>query len=202
MIYRHHLPRSHPGEVVGLLGGSFDPPHPGHLQISRAALARFRLDRLWWLVSPGNPLKAHGPAGIERRIAAARALIEDPRILVTGVEARLGTRYTAETLGHLFRLYPATRFVWLMGTDNLAQFHLWERWDWIMESLPIGVIARPGSRLAARLSPAARRFGAARLRESDAGLLAGSQPPAWCLINVPMSGDSSSTIRARGDWPA
>jgi nicotinate-nucleotide adenylyltransferase len=200
MIFRHELPKARPGEVIGLLGGSFDPPHAGHVEISRAALKRFRLDRIWWLVSPGNPLKAHGPAGIGRRVAAARALADDPRITVTDIETRLGTRYTAETLGQLFRRYPGTRFVWLMGADNLAQFHRWDRWDWIMRSVPVGVIARPGARLAARLSPAAARFRSARLRETEAELLALHPPPAWCLINVPMSDLSSSAIRAQGGW--
>lgn len=201
MIYRHDLPKARPGEVIGLLGGSFDPAHQGHVQISKQALKRFRLDRVWWLVSPGNPLKARGPAEIGRRIDAARALVDDPRIVITDLEARLGTRYTAATLENLFRLYPRTRFVWLMGADNLAEFHRWDRWQWIMLQLPVGVIARPNGRLAARMSPTAARFRFARRREAEAEILAWQNPPAWCLINVPMSDASSSAIRARGDWP-
>ena len=105
--------------VVGLLGGSFDPAHAGHVEITRTALRRFALDQLWWLVSPGNPLKPHGPAPMQDRIAAARDLITDPRVKVSSVEADLGTRYTAETLAALAARYPKTRFIWLMGADNL-----------------------------------------------------------------------------------
>jgi nicotinate-nucleotide adenylyltransferase len=202
MHFRHDLPRARQGECIGLLGGSFDPPHPGHLHVSREAMKRFCLDRVWWLVSPGNPLKARGPAGLDRRIAAARALVSDPRILVTGIEAQLGTRYTAATLAALFKLYPRANFVWLMGADNLAQFHLWDRWQWIMMHIPVGVIARPEHRLAARISPAAARFRFARHGEAEAGLLARLPPPAWCLVNVPMSDASSSAIRASGSWTA
>ncbi|TYB82534.1 nicotinate-nucleotide adenylyltransferase [Maritimibacter fusiformis] len=197
---RHAIPHARPGEVIGLLGGSFDPAHDGHAHITREALKRFRLDRVWWLVSPGNPLKAHGPAPMERRLARARAVIDDPRVVITDIEERLGTRYTAETLERLFCLYPQARFVWLMGADNLAGFHLWENWQDIFEALPIGVIARPGDRVAARMSPAARRYRAARLPGSGAGRLALAEPPAWCLINVPMVDTSSSAIRAAGGW--
>ena len=109
--------------TVGLLGGSFDPAHKGHVQISRAALTQFGLDRVWWLVSPGNPLKRHQPAPLDQRMAAARGIMRHPRIQISDAEARLGTRYTAQTLRHLRRLYPGVRFVWLMGADNLAQFH-------------------------------------------------------------------------------
>lgn len=197
---RHAIPHARPGEVIGLLGGSFDPAHDGHAHITREALKRFRLDRVWWLVSPGNPLKAHGPAPMERRLARARAVIDDPRVVITDIEERLGTRYTAETLERLFGLYPQARIVWLMGADNLAGFHLWENWQDIFEALPIGVIARPGDRVAARMSPAARRYRAARLPGSGAGRLALAEPPAWCLINVPMVDTSSSAIRAAGGW--
>lgn len=202
ILYRHDLPHARPGERIGLLGGSFDPPHQGHVQISLEALKRFRLDRVWWLVSPGNPLKARGPAALPRRLEAARDLIRDPRILVTDIEAKIGTRYTSGTLREMFRLYPKAHFVWLMGADNLADFHRWRNWQQIMSALPIGVIARPGSRLAARTSPAAARFRAARLRQDQAERLALLPAPAWCLINVPMSSASSTAIRAKGGWTA
>ena len=200
MIPRHDLPQARPGETVGLLGGSFDPAHAGHVRITLEALKRFRLDRVWWLVSPGNPLKPKGPAALERRMAAARALMRHPRVVVTDVERRLGTRYTAQTLDRLMRLYPGTRFVWLMGADNLAQFHRWESWEWIMNHVPLGVIARPDQRLAARTSHAAARFRFARLRDSSAGLLASRDVPAWCVVNVPMTDVSSTAIRAAGGW--
>jgi nicotinate-nucleotide adenylyltransferase len=194
------LPPAGTGQRIGLLGGSFDPPHAGHVHISREALKRFRLDAIWWLVSPGNPLKADGPAPLAQRMAAARAAAPDPRLRVSDVEARIGTRYTAETLAVLLRARPGLRFVWLMGADNLAQFHRWDRWEWIMRHVPVGVLARPGHRLAARSAPAAARYASARLPARAAPLLAAAAPPAWCFVNVPMRGDSSSEIRARGEW--
>lgn len=198
--FRHELPFARPGQAVGLLGGSFDPPHRGHEHVAREAMKRFRLDRVWWLVSPGNPLKRIGPAAMERRIAACREFATHPSVAVTDVEARLGTRFTAATLAELLRLYPGTRFVWLMGSDNLASFHRWERWRWIMGAVPVGVIARPGSGMSARTSPAAARYGFARLRGHEAPLLPKRRPPAWCFASAPMLDLSSSEIRARGEW--
>ncbi|WP_116132538.1 nicotinate-nucleotide adenylyltransferase [Tropicimonas sp. IMCC34043] len=197
---RHALPHAGPGQAIGLLGGSFDPPHAGHVHITREALKRFGLDRVWWLVSPGNPLKANGPAPIERRLAAARSLVSHPRVTVTDIEARIGTRYTAHTLTVLRELYPRVDFVWLMGADNLAQFHRWEDWDRIIETVPVGVLARPGERLPARTSKAAERYARWRLPARASQRLAHAEPPAWCFVNVPMVDISSSEIRARGDW--
>lgn len=184
------------GQRIGLLGGSFDPPHAGHLHITEMALRRFRLDRVWWLVSPGNPLKSHGPAPLGDRIDAARRLTDDPRIVVTGIESRLGTRRTADTIAALQARWPGVRFVWLMGSDNLIQFSRWDRWQGIAARVPIGVIARPGSRTAARFSRAATILGRYRLPAYRARDLADATPPAWVLINVPMTALSSSAIRA------
>ena len=194
------LPPVRAGLRVGLLGGSFDPPHAGHLHISREALKRFGLDRVWWLVSPGNPLKRAGPAPLADRMAAARALVDHPAIAVTDVEARLGTRYTAETLAALQAACPGVRFTWLMGADNLVQFHRWERWREIMARVPVGVLARPGLRLAAQTSVAARAFAHARLPAAESRRLGKAAPPAWCFVNVPMVDLSSTEIRARGGW--
>ncbi|PRX37627.1 nicotinate-nucleotide adenylyltransferase [Meinhardsimonia xiamenensis] len=194
------FPPVRPGRRVGLLGGSFDPPHQGHVHITREALKRFGLDEVWWLVSPGNPLKPEAPATLERRMAAARAIMRHPRVRITDIEARLGTRYTAETLHKLLPHYRGMRFVWLMGADNLAGFHRWERWEEIMCMLPVGVIARPGERIAARRSPAALRFRRYRLPAARARLLADCPPPAWCFINIPMTDLSSTAIRMRGEW--
>ncbi len=185
---------------MGLLGGSFDPPHAGHVHITRQALRRFGLDRVWWLVSPGNPLKAEGPADLGRRMAAARGLMRHPRVAVTDIEARMGTRYTAETLAGLRRLYPGVRFVWLMGGDNLESFHRWEQWEWILRTVPVGVMARPGGRIAARCSIAAARYVNARLPSRASRLLPEMSPPCWCFANVPMVNLSSTEIRARGEW--
>lgn len=197
---RHRLPFALPGQSIGLFGGSFDPPHGGHVHVSREALKRFNLDRVWWMVSPGNPLKTHGPAPLERRLAAAREQITHPRVAATDIEAVLGTRYTAQTIERLRALYPGVHFVWLMGADNLAQFHRWQRWEWIMETVPVGVLARPGQRISARTSLAAQRFRAAKIPASAAPLLARAKAPAWCFLNVPMIDMSSSEIRARGTW--
>lgn len=196
---QEHLPEARAGEVIGLLGGSFDPAHEGHVLITRTALARFGLDRIWWLVSPGNPLKEDGPAPMEVRLEAARAVIDDPRVTVTDIEARLGTRYTAETLARLVGRYPGARFVWLMGADNLEQIHLWQDWRRIFDMVPVGVLARPGSLDAAR-SPAARALAGARLSEDQSGRLGRADPPSWCLVSGPLSDASSTDIRARGDW--
>lgn len=180
---------------IGLLGGSFDPAHEGHVNITEAALRAFRLDRVWWLVSPGNPLKARGPAPMADRIARARRLLTDPRIVVTDLEQRLGTRMTADTITGLTRICPGVRLVWLMGSDNLLQFHRWDRWREIAATVPIGVLARPGSRTAARHSVAAQVMARARLPLSQAGTLAACTPPAWVLVNLPMSRQSSTALR-------
>lgn len=193
-------PRARPGQRVGLLGGSFDPAHKGHAHITREALKRFRLDRVWWLVTPGNPLKREGPAPLDRRLAAAHRIMRHPAVDITGIEADLGTRYTAETLAALFRHYPGVRFVWLMGADTFAELHLWERWEWIILNIPIGVLARPGQRISARMSVAAGHFEHARLRGREAGRLADAPLPAWCFVNVPMDDSSSTRIRESGAW--
>lgn len=192
-------PHAQPGQVIGLFGGSFDPPHQGHLHLTREALKRLRLDRVWWLVSPGNPIKSTPPAPLAARVAAARAMIADRRVVVSDIEARLGTRATADTLAALGRRYPGVRFVWLMGADNLAGFHRWGRWQQIMAQVPVAVFARPGQRMAALNSPAARRFARARLPASGAALLARCDPPAWVYLDMPMRRESSTELRARGD---
>lgn len=197
---RHHLPHSRAGQVIGLLGGSFDPPHAGHVHISRQALLRFGLDQVWWLVSPGNPLKEHGPAPLDRRMAACRSLLEHPRIHITDFERQAGTRYTAETLARLQAVQPGRRFVWLMGADNLAQLDQWQDWRGIVARVPLGVLARPGQRISARMSKAARIFRTERLSARQSHLLGRAPPPAWCFVNVPMLAHSSSAIRARGGW--
>ncbi|MBT8458074.1 MAG: nicotinate-nucleotide adenylyltransferase [Boseongicola sp.] len=189
-------PVGRPGRRIGLLGGSFDPPHAGHAHISREALKRFQLDEVWWLVSPGNPLKKIGPAPLADRLFAARKLMDHPRVRVTGLEARLGTRYTAATLEALQHRYPGVAFIWLMGADNLASFHHWDRWRTIIQTVPIGVLARPGDRISARMSPAARQFRFAKLRSREAGVLADRTAPAWCFVNVPMMPISSTELRA------
>ncbi len=195
-----HLPIAARGQRIGLLGGSFDPPHEGHVHITGEAMKRFGLDAVWWLVSPGNPLKAEGPADLTRRVVASRAILTDPRVTVTDIETRIGTRYTAETLQALFHAYPGVRFVWLMGADNLSGFHRWDRWRWILSNIPIGVLARPGERMAARIAPAASMFDRYRLPAARARELPKMSPPSWCFLNMPMVKISSTEIRSRGEW--
>jgi len=195
---RTGFPIAHKGMVIGLLGGSFDPAHEGHAHISREALKRMGLDQVWWLVSPGNPLKARQPAPMAERLARARAVMPDPRVRITDLEAKLGTRATADTIDAVRAIYPGVHFVWLMGADNLVQFHKWGRWRDILRSVPIGVLARPGSGVAARTSVAARAF---RVHQIDRGEnLRDRKAPAWCFVNIPLNSASSSAIRARGEW--
>ena len=198
----YRLPLTRPGQTVGLLGGSFDPPHAGHLHISEEALKRFGLDKLWWLVSPGNPLKSRGPAALGRRVEAAGAMISHPRIHVSDFETQAGVTYTAQTIAKLQDARPQVRFVWLMGADNLAQFHLWQDWQDIMERVPVGVLARPGKRTMARTSKTARIYETARLSGRMSQLLPLRDAPAWCFINVPMRAISSTQLRQNGDWPS
>ncbi|MDB9808489.1 MAG: nicotinate-nucleotide adenylyltransferase [Loktanella sp.] len=194
------FPVAKAGQVVGLLGGSFDPAHEGHVHITRTALKRFGLDRVWWLVSPANPLKKRGPALLSDRMARARQVMQHPRVEVTDIESRLGTRYTAETVAALQARYPAVRFVWLMGADNLAQFHRWQDWRWIMDNVPVGVLARPNDRISARLSKAARVYREAMLQGRASEVLGRGDAPRWCFVNIPMSDASSTAIRSNGEW--
>lgn len=181
---------------VGLLGGTFDPPHAGHVHVSELALNRLGLDRLWWMVTPGNPLKQRADmASFVDRLDAARALIRHPRIDITGFEAATGSAYTADTIAFLRRRYPGTRFVWIMGADNLASFHLWDRSDDIMTRVPVAIIDRPGYRLAACASRTSIRFADAYVEETDAPGLKSIKPPAWTFLTVPLSSLSSTALR-------
>ena len=194
-------PPALPGQRIGLLGGSFDPPHAGHVHISRWALRALGLDRVWWLVSPGNPLKENGPAPIERRLEACQAIIENRRIAVSDVERYLGSPYTADTLAWLTKRHPGVRFVWLMGADNLADFHRWARWRWIMGRFDIAVFARPGEQIPAGLSPAARTFARQRLPGTAAAILGhGVRRGRWAMLTGPMSDLSSTRLRNKGVW--
>ena len=196
------LPFVRPGMRIGLFGGSFDPPHAGHRAVSIEALKRLRLDAVWWLVSPQNPLKPHVPDDLGRRIATARALARDPRSRITGVEAGLGTTYTADTLRRLRRRLPGVRLVWMMGADNLATFHRWRDWEDIAASVPIAIFNRPGLALRALASPAARTLAGSRIRESQAGRLADMTPPAWVFLSSPHVPLSSTQLRARRESAA
>jgi len=182
---------------VGLLGGSFNPAHEGHRQISLAAMGRLGLDEVWWLVSPQNPLKpADGMAPLTRRLDGARAMARHPRIRVTDIESHLGTRFTADTLVRLVRAFPRTRFVWLMGADNLTQIARWERWTQIFHAVAIAVFDRPTYCFRALSGMAARRFARRRLAATAAGLLARKRPPAWVFLFTRLNPISATAIRA------
>ncbi len=187
-----------PGARIGLLGGSFNPAHEGHLEISHYALRRLGLDEVWWLVSPQNPLKpVENMAALEARLGAARALARHPRIRATALEAALGTRYTAHTLADLKRRFPGVRFVWLMGADNLVQFTQWKDWPDIFNLVVIAVFDRPSYALRASAAKAARRFAARRLKSSAARALAGKEPPAWVFVRNRLNAQSGTQIRTR-----
>ena len=192
------FPKAQAGMVVGLLGGSFDPAHEGHVHITRQAIKRLGLDRVWWLVSPGNPLKLRGPAPMALRMERAREVMHDPGVVVTDLEARLGTRATIDTIQRLQAIYPGVRFVWIMGSDNLVQFHRWSRWRDILAAVPVAVMARPGAGLGARLSVTARAYRAYEVKRPER--LKERRPPAWCFVNLPLNSASSSKIRAQGNW--
>lgn len=183
-----------------MLGGSFDPPHAGHVHISLEAMRRFGLDQVWWLVTPGNPLKEHGPAPLTERMAACRSILTHPRMHASDFEAQAGTRYTAETLERLKAARPAVQFVWLMGADNLAQFDHWKGWKEILNQVPVGVLARPGQRISARMSKAARIYAPFRIKGRSSLCLGRSKAPAWCFVNVPMRHISSTELRKSGHW--
>ncbi len=190
-------PPAVPGMRIGLLGGSFNPPHAAHRLISVTALNRLRLDQIWWMVTPGNPLKEHGDlAPLHERMRLSRAVSRHARIKVTGFEAGIGTAYTAAALRYVRRRFAGVHFVWLMGADNLAGFHRWNEWQAIFDSMPIAVEDRPGWRYRALASPAARAYARFRIPECCAAALPGLAPPAWCYLSGPLSKLSSTALRS------
>jgi nicotinate-nucleotide adenylyltransferase len=184
------------GMRIGLLGGSFNPAHDAHREISLTALKRLGLDQVWWLVTPGNPLKDVSKLpGLAERVPAADRVAHDPRIKVTGFDGGSGSGYTIDLLKALKQRFPSVHFVWLMGADNLAQFHRWKAWPEIFATMPIAVLDRPGFRLKARAALAAQRFAPYYVDESDAAGLAGLDPPAWTILSHRLSGLSSTALR-------
>ncbi|WP_457299647.1 nicotinate-nucleotide adenylyltransferase [Phyllobacterium sp. P5_D12] len=190
------MPFVEKGMTVGLFGGSFNPPHAGHALVAEIALRRLKLDQLWWIVTPGNPLKdTRHLAPLAERLERCEELIQDPRVKITAFEAAHNIRYTADALAMIKARNPGVHFVWVMGADNLADFHLWQRWQKIALTFPIAVIDRPGSTLAFLSSRMAKTFGYARIDEDDAPILARSRAPAWTFIHGPRSLLSSTAIR-------
>jgi len=196
------IPRLGAGMRVGLLGGSFNPPHLAHRAISQFAIKRLRLDRVWWLVTPGNPLKdPNAWRNLEARLEAARKTADDPRIDVSCLESVIGTRYTIDTINFLRRRASRLRFVWIMGADNLAQFHRWQNWQRIAMQVPLAVIDRPPESFRALAAPAAKALARYRLSETEASRLAEHRPPAWVFLTGLKLNLSSTGLRnPDGSW--
>jgi nicotinate-nucleotide adenylyltransferase len=191
------MPHAGRGMAVGLFGGSFNPPHAGHALVAEIALRRLGLDRLWWMVTPGNPLKnTNELRPLAERIRLSEKFAGDPRIAVTAFEASHHVRYTADTLALVKARNPGVDFVWIMGADNLRDFHRWQRWRQIILTFPVAVIDRPGATLSFLSSVAAKTFDYARIDERDAPLLARLEAPAWTFIHGPRSSLSSTALRA------
>ena len=190
------------GMRIGLLGGSFNPPHLAHRAISLFAIKRLKLDRIWWLVTPGNPLKQHGALReLEARLQAAREMANDRRIDVSCLESVIRTRYTVDTIDFLRRRAGGVRFVWIMGADNLAQFHRWQDWQRIAAEVPIAVVDRPPQSFRALSSPAANALSRYRLPEQHAARLAGARTPAWVfLTGLKLSLSSTRLRNPDGSW--
>lgn len=181
---------------IGLFGGSFNPPHQGHRLVSQQVMKRLNLDAVWWLVSPGNPLKDHSNlAPLAERVTASRKIITTPNVHATGFEAAHGFAYTYDTLRYLKSTLPGRQLVWIMGADNLAAFHQWERWRDVAALMPMAVYVRPGSSLQALASPAAIALARYRMDESDAQQLPYETAPAWIYLRGLMSTLSSTQIR-------
>lgn len=194
------VPAFAPGMRVGLFGGTFNPPHEGHRLVSLTALKRLRLDAVWWLVTPGNPLKENSRLpSLETRMRAAQDIADHPRVVITGVEAEIGARYTYDTLSYLRRRCPGVDFVWLMGADNLASFHRWQNWRGIARLMPIAIIDRPRSTLQAMNGMAAHHLARRRIPEQAAATLASRDTPAFVFLYGPRADVSSTDLRARAE---
>ncbi len=184
-----------PGQTVGLFGGSFDPAHDGHAHVAETALRRLGLDRVIWLVSPQNPLKAQG-SSLARRMASAARFARGPSMVVSDLETLTGSVYTIDTVRALKSRFPGVHFVWIMGADNLSSLHRWRGWTQILREVPVAVIARPGSAIRSRLAPAAVRFARYRLHSREARRLARTPTPAWLYMRAPLNFTSSTAIRS------
>ncbi len=180
---------------IGLFGGSFDPPHEGHVLVCRRLQTLLQLDLIWWLVAPQNPLKPAAAMPLSDRLAACRKLAGNHKTYISAEEETLKTQHTADTIKALQKLYPHVRFVWLMGADNLKNFHQWHDWEKIMAALPLAIYPRPNETVKAGLGMAASRYAAARLPIEKAAHLATHKPPAWVLVDGMTSPASSTALR-------
>lgn len=193
----------HIARKIGLLGGSFNPAHRGHRHISVTALKKIGLDEIWWLVTPGNPLKDHAELEtLTSRVAQATRIANHPRIRISTFEADHRLKYTADTIPALQVANPATRFVWLMGADNLATIHHWERWHDIATNIAVAVLDRPGYAARALRSPFAQYYQSFRLNPAEARLLPSLHPPAWVFLHGRTLQISSTSLRKNGGLEA
>ena len=184
------------GRKIGLFGGSFNPAHSGHKLVAQCGLREAGLDEVWWLVSPGNPLKA-STNNYEQRLASVHALNLPRQMKPVALEQKFGTRYTIDMIRKTQERWPRDKFVWMMGADNLGQLPRWKNWTQIMESIPILIIARPGQSLKARLGHAARRYANHRLPERQSHILAERPTPCWTYVTPPLNSLSSTKLREK-----
>lgn len=185
------------GRTVGLLGGSFNPAHDGHRHISLHAIKRLGLDAVWWMVSPQNPIKpVEGMAPLQDRLRSAAAVSDHPRIIATDIESQMGTRYTIDTLRQLTTRFAATNFIWLMGSDNLRQFHLWHEWEEIFHLTRVCVLDRPPRPQIVQSCAVIERFRHHLVDDAAAASLKSRPLPAWVMLHIPLSHESSTAIRA------
>ncbi|AQS41812.1 MAG: Putative nicotinate-nucleotide adenylyltransferase [Candidatus Tokpelaia hoelldobleri] len=192
------MPRSKKGMKIGLFGGSFNPPHAGHVLVAETAVARLKLDAVWWMVTPGNPLKDDSELGsVDKRVAMSEELVRDPRIQVTAFEDTIHTRYSADTIAYVLQQNPDVHFVWLMGADNLATFHQWQKWRWIVSTVPVAVVDRPGASEADVASVMAQEFAQFRIAEDKAETLCLTPAPAWVFLHGVLSPLSSTVLRKK-----
>jgi nicotinate-nucleotide adenylyltransferase len=190
------LPPFGAGQRIGVFGGSFNPAHRGHYMVALYALKHLKLDWVWWLVSPQNPLKDPSITDeYEKRLAYTKRIAKHPRFIVTDVEQQINTRYTAETLAYLKAKANTAKFVWIMGADSLASLHHWHHWLDITDMMPLAVLARPGYSIKALRSVAATRLAGQRVLQ-PANLLT-TQTPAWTFVTMPLRKESSTAIRKR-----
>lgn len=194
-----HLPPATTRARIGLFGGSFDPPHSGHVHVASTALKHLNLDAVWWFPTPGNPLK-EAPSDYDARFAAVEALTRHNRAFqVSAVEKQMGLRYTYDLIKLLRKHSPKAQFVWIMGGDSLMTFHFWKDWEKLAATVPIAVIARPGFELAARMSPFSKRLAPYRRPKYSARILAAQSAPAWTYIPAPLNPISSTAIRGHSN---
>lgn len=196
--WENKMPHAEKGNVVGLFGGSFNPPHDGHALVGLTAIRRLHLNQLWWMVTPGNPLKDKTILSpLHERMAKSAEIIPHPKARITGFENTLNSANSVDTVSYILKHNPGVHFIWIMGADSLSSFHLWHQWQDIVQLIPIAIIDRPSARMAALSSPMAQTYRRYQLDERDAGKLSFSKAPAWVYLHGPRSSASSTNLREK-----